>query len=143
MAAIFLSYRREDSAPHAGRLYDRLSARFGGANVFIDIDAVELGEDFVEAIARTVSACDVLIAVIGRNWLDAVDAAGRRRLDNPGDFVRMEIVAALDRNIRVVPVLVGGGRMPTVEELPEPLAKLATRNGLQISDVRFLRTRTD
>src|SRR4030095_295099 len=137
MATIFLSYRREDSAAHAGRLYDRLSAHFGKANVFMDIDTIDLGEDFVEAITKTVGACDVLIALIGRQWLTAADAEGRRRLEKSDDFVRMEIAAALERNIRVVPALVGGASMPAAEGLPQPLAKLATRNGLQISDERF------
>lgn len=137
MATIFLSYRREDSAAHAGRLYDRLSAHFGKANVFMDIDTIDLGEDFVDAITKTVGVCDVLIALIGRQWLTATDAEGRCRLEKPDDFVRMEIAAALERNIRVVPALVGGASMPIAEGLPQPLAKLATRNGLQISDERF------
>src|SRR5262245_23829831 len=137
MATIFLSYRREDSAAHAGRLYDRLSAHFGKANVFMDIDTIDLGEDFVEAITRTVGACDVLIALIGRQWLTAADAEGRPRLEKPDDFVRMEIAAALERNIRVVPALVGGASMPVAEALPQPLAKLAFRNALQISNERF------
>ena len=137
MATIFLSYRREDSAAHAGRLYDRLSAHFGKANVFMDIDTIDLGEDFVDAITKTVGACDVLIALIGRQWLTAADAEGRCRLEKPDDFVRMEIAAALERNIRVVPALVGRASMPIAEGLPQPLSKLATRNGLQISDERF------
>jgi TIR domain len=107
-AKLFINYRREDTAPYAGRLYDRLTAHFGEDQVFIDIDQIEPGEDFVEAINRKVGTCDIAIVAIGPNWLGATDASGKRRLDDAEDFVRMEIVAALQRKIRVIPVLVGG-----------------------------------
>lgn len=113
MAKVFISYRREDSIAYAGRVCDRLQAHFGKGQVFMDIDTLEPGEDFVEVLERTVSACDVLIAIIGRQWLSAKDEDGKSRLDNPEDFVRLEITAALNRGIRVIPALVGGGSMPS------------------------------
>jgi hypothetical protein len=136
-ANVFINYRREDTAPYAGRLYDLLSAHFGEDQVFIDIDKIEPGEDFVEAIDRKVSACDIAIVAIGPRWLGATDASGKRRLDDKEDFVRMEIVAALQRKIRVIPVLVGGAQMPRKEELPEALAPLSRRNAIELSETRF------
>ena len=109
---LFISYRREDTAPYAGRLYDRLAAHFGDDQVFIDIDQIEPGDDFVEAINRKVGACEIAIVLIGPSWLRVTDASGKRRLDDNDDLVRMEIVAALQRNIRVIPVLVGEAHMP-------------------------------
>lgn len=108
MARIFLSYRREDSGGWAGRLYDRLSQHFGDEHVFMDVDTIELGLDLVEVIQQAVRSCDVLLALIGRQWLTVADAMGRPRLANPKDFVRLEIATALARNIRVIPVLVSG-----------------------------------
>src|SRR5215471_16024511 len=134
---LFINYRREDTAPYAGRLYDRLTAHFGEGQVFIDIDQIEPGEDFVQAINRKVSACDIAIVAIGPNWLRATDASGKRRLDDEEDFVRMEIVAALRRKIRVIPVLVGGARMPGRHDLPEALAPLSRRNAIELSETRF------
>ena len=105
---IFISYRREETAYPAGWLYDRLADRFGSDQVFKDVDSIELGDDFVEVITRAVGACDVLLALIGQEWLTITDARGRRRLSNPHDFVRLEIEAALTRNVRVIPILVDG-----------------------------------
>eukprot|EP01041_Mallomonas_annulata_P016357 gene16357-biopygen9244 len=110
MDGIFISYRRDDSAGYAGRLYDRLAAQFGADRVFMDVAGIELGTDFVTAIEQAVGSCKVLIVVIGDEWLSTTDTAGRRRLDDPHDFVRLETSVALEREIRVVPVLVGGGR---------------------------------
>jgi hypothetical protein len=136
---IFISYRRDDSPAYAGWLYEHLTARFGKANVFMDVDSVKLGVDFVENIQRILSQCDVQIALIGPRWLTATDAKGRRRLDRPEDFVRMEIVAALKRGIRLIPVLLDGVDMPSAGELPSQLAKLATRNGIEMSHKTFSR----
>ena len=134
---LFISYRREDSPGHAGRMYDRLRDRFGPEQVFWDIE-VEPGMDFVEAIENAVGSCEVMVAVIGRSWLNAVDSQGRPRLHNPDDFVRLEIETALKRNVLVIPVLVFGAVMPQPSELPEGLLrKLARRNALEISDKRF------
>jgi glycine cleavage system H protein len=137
MSRIFISYRRDDSAGYAGRLYDRLSDRFGEDQIFMDIDTIEPGLDFVEVIEEAVGSCDALIALIGKQWLTITDATGRRRLDNPEDFVRLEIATALDRSIRVIPVLVRGATMPRSQDLPKALRKLARRNALEISDTRF------
>ncbi|HEY6320333.1 MAG TPA: toll/interleukin-1 receptor domain-containing protein [Thermoanaerobaculia bacterium] len=133
---IFVNYRREDSAGHAGRLFDRLSARFP-ARVFMDIDNLEPGVDFVEVIETAVGSCEVLIVVIGNEWLSVKDAAGRRRLDDPADYVRLEIATALQRQVRVIPVLVQRASMPRAEELPPDLVKLARRNAIELSDARW------
>lgn len=133
MDGIFISYRRDDSAGYAGRLYDRLAAHFGADRVFMDVAGIELGTDFVNAIEQAVGSCKVLIVVIGDEWLSTTDAAGRRRLDDPHDFVRLETGVALAREIRVVPVLVGGALMPRGEELPADLKALARRQAIEIS----------
>ena len=112
-------------------------AHFGEDQVFIDIDQIEPGEDFVEAINRKVGACDIAIVAIGPNWLRATDSSGKRRLDDEEDFVRMEIVAALRRKIRVIPVLVGGAQMPQKQDLPKALAPLSRRNAIEVSERRF------
>lgn len=125
---IFLSYRREDASGHAGRLYDVLAAEFGAENVFMDIDTIDLGADFVAVITEAVASCDVLIALIGRQWLSA-------RLENPDDFVRLEIEAALKRDVFVIPAYVQGVSQPTSEQLPEGLGSLARRQGTQLRDV--------
>ncbi len=137
MPGIFISYRREDSAGHAGRLFDRLVEHFGKDRVFMDVAGIEPGTDFVEAIDSAVGSCEVLIVVIGRQWTTFVEPDGRRRLDNPNDFIRLEVATALKRNIRVVPVLVQGARMPKTDELPSELEKLARRQGVEISDTRW------
>jgi FKBP-type peptidyl-prolyl cis-trans isomerase FklB len=136
-AKLFINYRREDTAPYAGRLYDRLAAHFGLDQVFMDIDQIDPGEDFVEVINRKIGSCEIAIIAIGPRWLGATDAAGNRRLDDSEDFVRMEIVAALERKIRVIPVLVGGARMPRKQDLPEALAPLSRRNAIELSEARF------
>ncbi len=133
MDGIFISYRRDDSAGYAGRLYDRLVAVFGPERVFMDVEGIEPGLDFVEAIEDAVSSCRVLIAVIGDEWTTAADAAGRRRLDDPNDFIRLETGAALKRGIRVVPVLVGGALMPQTADLPEDLKSLTRRQAIEIT----------
>jgi hypothetical protein len=137
---IFVSYRRQDIQDFAGRLYDRLAERFGADQVFMDVDTIEPGADFVEAINRAVAACTVLLAVIGPKWLTATDEQGRRRLDNPDDFVRLEIEAALTRDVRVIPVLAQGAIIPGRDDLPESLVHLARRNALSIRHESF---RTD
>lgn len=135
MARIFISYRRDDAAGHAGRLYDQLREDFGEEHVFMDVDAIEPGVDFVERIESAVATADVFLAVLGRSWASVADAEGRRRLDNPDDFVRREVGAALRRRMTVIPVLVGGAEMPSARELPEDLAPLTRRNALLVSDL--------
>ncbi len=135
---IVISYRREDTAGHAGHLYADLTEHFGA--VFMDIDAIEPGSDFTEVISDAISRCDVLIAMIGKGWLTATDRNGRRRIEKEDDFVRLELASALERKVRVVPVLVQEAEMPTVDELPPPLAGLARRHAIDLSDRRW---RTD
>src|SRR5208282_1355069 len=134
---IFISYRREESRWSARSLHDRLCRNFDPKQIFMDIDAIALGEDFVKSIEATVAKCDVLIAVIGNNWLTSKDDHGDRRLDNPDDFVRMEIGAALKREISVIPVLVDAALMPRAIDLPEDLKSLVRRNALRITDTSF------
>jgi hypothetical protein len=133
---IFISYRRNEAAGHAGRLSDRLIKRFGRAQIFQDIDSIQPGDDFAEAIADAVASCHVLLALIGDRWLKIKDREGRR-LDNPKDFVRLEIEAALSRNIRVIPILIDGATMPRDGQLPASLAGLAGRQALELSSNRF------
>jgi TIR domain len=135
---IFINYRREDTAGHAGRLYDALAARFGDDHVFMDIDAIDPGEDFTQVVEQSVGSCDVLLALIGRSWTSTVDREGRRRLDKPNDWVRVEIQTALERpDTRVIPTLVQGAEMPSSDELPPPLQKLSHRNAFEIRDSRW------
>ena len=134
MSQIFISYRREDSAGHTGRLRDALSAEFGAARIFRDLDTIAPGDDFVQAISRGVASCAVFLAVIGRNWLAAADRDGRRRLDTPADHVRTELTEALQRGVRVIPVLVQGAAMPQASDLPDSLKPLADRNAIALDD---------
>lgn len=134
---VFICYRREETAAHAGRLYDAMVARFGEANVFMDVD-IAPGVDFVERITEVVSGCLVLIVVMGRNWATVTDEDGNPRLSDPDDFVRLEVETGLRRNdVTPIPVLVGGARMPKREALPEPLQPLTRRNALDLSDARW------
>lgn len=137
MRSIFISYRRDDSAGYAGRLADNLAARFGSDEVFQDIEAIRAGDDFVRAIDTAIGACRVVIVLIGDGWLDAVDGQGRRRLDDPHDFVRAEVAAALQRGVPTIPVLIEGARMPASEALPQPLRALARIQALELSDSRW------
>lgn len=135
---IFISYRREDSGGYAGRLYADLVKSFGKRNVFMDIDTIQGGDDFIKVLEQTLNLCDVLIAVLGKNWLTIKDAkTGARRLDDPEDFVRRELATALKRNIVVVPVLVQGTMMPQKVNLPEDIKSLADRQTVDISDNRW------
>jgi len=134
---IFISYRRADSAGYAGRIYDRLAAHFGKDAIFMDVDTIAAGVDFVEVLENAVQSCDVLVALIGRQWLSIKDKAGKQRLDNPQDFVRVEVAAALKRGIRVIPVLVDGTPMPNSEQLPSNLESLARRNAVLVNHYSF------
>jgi len=135
--AIFVSYRRDDSEGEAGRLFDDLVAVFGENSVFMDVAAIEVGRDFRKAIEDSVSTCGVVLAVIGKGWIDAKNEAGQRRLDDPTDFVRLETASALRRDIPVVPVLVRGAKMPRIEQLPDDLKELSYRNGVELTHVRW------
>jgi hypothetical protein len=132
MPKIFVCYRRDDSAHQAGRLYDSLVRKFGRRAVFKDVDSISLGDDFREILAEQVARCDVLLAVIGDGWLSSASPGGSRRLDDPDDYVRVEIEAALARGIPVIPVLVGHAPLPKPEDLPETLRGLPFRNGISV-----------
>jgi Tol biopolymer transport system component len=134
---VFISYRRDDAAYPAGWLFDRLAERFGEEQIFKDVDSIELGDDFVETIGEAVGSTDVLLALIGEKWLTVAGEDGRRRLDDPADFVRLEIEAALARKVRVIPILVEGASMPSEDELPASLMPLARRQALELSPARF------
>jgi len=137
MPGVFISYRREDSAAYAGRLFDILSAAFGADNTFMDVDDIKGGDDFTTVIERTLGASDALVAVIGPHWIAVAEQAGKRRLDDPNDFVRIEIAKALQRGIRVIPVLVGGATLPHPSDLPDNLKALCDRQAVEIRDTRF------
>lgn len=131
-SGVFISYRRSEAAAYAGRLYDRLAARFGREKVFIDMENVGWGEDFVEAISEAAQSCAVMIVLISRGWSRGAD----EELD---DYVRLEVAKALGRKIRVIPILIQGATMPAPKELPEDLAPLVRRNALALSDTRWER----
>jgi hypothetical protein len=134
---VFISYRRDDSGGFAGRVYDRLVKSLGRDSVFFDVvDDIRADRDFVKVLSERVGRCDALIAVIGRNWVASADN-GNRRLDDPNDFVRVEIESALARKIRVIPVLVDGAAMPRADDLPDCLKKFPYRQGIEISHTRF------
>lgn len=137
MSGIFLSYRRDDASGWAGRLYEHLVREVGPEQVFIDIDTIAPGEDFRKAIELTMDVCDVVMVVIGPSWLTARDEAGNRRLEDERDTHRAEVLAALTADVRVVPLLVGGAKMPQASELPEPLKGLSYRNAAVVEDRRF------
>jgi hypothetical protein len=150
MSGIFISYRRDDSAGHAGRLFDRLREQFGagnvaaesqaqgaGARVFMDVEGIAPGTDFVKAIHNAVDGSDVVLAVIGSGWLDCQDAQGRRRLDDAEDFVRLEIASALRLNKVVIPVLVHEAEMPLDDALPDELKPLARRQAVMLTDTNW------
>ena len=134
---IFISYRRQDSAYPAGWLYDRLAERFGADQIFKDVDSIELGDDFVETITNAVGSCDILLALIGQQWLDIASSDGARRLDDPDDFVRLEIEAALERKVLLIPILVDGALMPRGDRLPPSIAPMVRRQALELSPNRF------
>src|SRR5215467_6621554 len=134
---VFISYRRDDSAGYAGRVRDRLERELGRNLVFMDVDGIPLGTNFSKVLHEEVAKCDVLLAVIGPNWLDARDEHGNRRLDNPNDFVRIEIAAALQRSIPVIPLLLDGAKIPKADELPEDLKELQLRNGMEVRHASF------
>jgi hypothetical protein len=134
---IFLSYRREDSAPYARSLQIELKQRFPATQVFLDLDSIEAGLDFAQVIQRAISSSAVLVALIGRQWTTIVDEEGRRRLDNPDDYVRYEIQTALELGRRVIPVLVDGAKPLQQKDLPSQLQSLTRLNALDLSYSRY------
>lgn len=138
MQDIFVSYRRQDSQSAAGRLSDHLRDQLPGVRIFRDVETIDPGVDFVDAIGRALKSCAVLLAVIGPRWSSIEDGRGRRRLDDPHDYTRLEIATALARRgVRVIPVLVDGALMPGAAELPDDLQALARRNAIELTDKRF------
>ncbi len=137
MSGVFISYRREDSGGYAGRLFDILSARFGIENTFMDLAGIRGGEDFVRVIEEKIGSCDVLLAVIGERWLTIASGDGTRRLEAAGDFVRLEIGKALERNVPVIPVLVGNATMPHQKDVPDDLRALALHQAMDVRDAHF------
>jgi hypothetical protein len=134
---IFLSYRRQDAAPYARLLQYQLSERFPDAHVFMDLDSIEAGLDFAEVIRDAVDSSSVLVALIGRQWATVADEEGRRRLDDPDDYVRFEVQTALERGVRVIPVLVDDARPLRQQQLPAGLHKLVRLNALELSYGRY------
>ena len=134
---IFINYRRDDAIAAAGRLHDRLAQAFGRKNLFMDVDHIPAGVDFIGYLEAQVASCEVFLAVMGPNWIDARDDAGRRRIENPEDFVTIEIAAALARDIRVIPVLIDGARIPKADELPDALKPLVRRNAVEVRNAQF------
>jgi hypothetical protein len=134
---VFVSYRRQDEPHFTGRLVDQLAARFGKDNVFMDVDSIDPGTRFEEAIERSLQRSKVMIVIIGRRWADAVDAHGARRLDDPRDLVRREIEAAITRGTPIIPVLAEGAAMPDRSDLPDSMADLTSYHALEVSHPRF------
>jgi len=134
---IFISYRREDAAPYALLLKVQLSEQFSDARVFMDMDSIDPGLDFAEVIQQAVGSCAVLVALIGRQWATLTDEEGQRRIDDPDDLVRFEVQAALERGVRVIPVLVDGARPLKRQQLPAELQKLARLNALELTYGRY------
>ncbi len=137
MGGIFISYRRGDSEGQARALSIELARYVGEGSVFMDVDSIALGRDFRQALHERLESCDALLALIGPGWLDVKDGAGKRRLEDPADYVRQEIAVALVRNIPVTPVLVQGAAMPAPERLPHDLKDLSFRNGFELSHTRW------
>ena len=139
MPRIFLSYRRNDAAGHAGRIFDRLERAFGSDNVFMDVAGIGPGENFAEAIDRRISDCEVVLVVMGREWLGQGDAEGGEtaRIAHEHDFVRAEVMAALRLKKVVIPVLVNGAALPSRDMLPGDLVELLALNAIRLHDDGF------
>jgi DNA polymerase len=137
MSRIFINYRRQDTEGYVGRLYDHLTRHFEPDDIFMDVENIQPGADFVAALEEAVSGCDVFIAMIGPQWLTATDERGQPRLGQWNDFVRLEIAMALKHNKLVIPLLVGRARMPSPDQLPEDINLLSRRNAMELSHQGF------
>jgi hypothetical protein len=137
MSTVFISYRREIAAGEARALFNDLAERLGENSVFMDVDSIALGRDFRSVLQGVLASCDLMLVLIGRNWVDVKDEEGRTRLAKPDDFVRLEIEAALRRDIVVTPVLVQGAQIPAAEKLPTEIKDLAYRHGFELSHSRW------
>ena len=136
MTGIFISYRRRGSQGFAGRLADDLIDRFGEEQVFRDVE-IRPGDDFAETIESAIASCSALLVVLGPHWLEHRNEKGEPRLHEPGDWVRLEIEAALTRNTWVVPILVGGARMPPASALPDSIRRLSRIQAFELTDRRW------
>ena len=134
--SVFISYRRDDSSGYTLAIYEKLKSALGDEGVFMDMDDIPHGENFAKHIEKVLNKADTVLVMIGKGWLNASNAKGRR-LDEPGDYVRMEIATALSKDLRVIPVLLRGAEMPTPETLPEDLQDLCMRNAIRIHDDQF------
>ena len=134
---IFINYRKDDSRWNALALYNELQKYFDKDQIFKDFNTILPGDDFVFSIENALRKCDVLLVIIGKTWLDIADEKGRRRLDDPDDFVRLEVSTALSRNIQVIPVLFDNVSMPRADDLPENMRMLYRRQFVQIDNTRF------
>jgi hypothetical protein len=132
MGAVFINYRRDDADGQARALFNELSAIIGKEAVFIDVDDIALGRDFRQVLQERLASSDLMLSLIGPDWLKSRDSDGKRRINKTGDYVRQEIATALERNIRVAPVLVGGARLPSAKQLPDDLKDLAYRQGFEL-----------
>jgi|GEM_PF-1445632 hypothetical protein len=137
MLNIFISYRRDDSAGYAGRLADSLEAKFGSGRIFRDVEDINPGDNFINSIEHNLKQAAVTLVVIGKNWLSAKDSNGLLRLQNPQDFVRLEIESALKLGHQIIPILIDNTTMPNAHELPESIAAIAYRQALVCSDTRW------
>ncbi len=137
MKGIFISYRRADSAPYAGRICDHLRRTFPSVSVFMDVEAINPGADFIKAVDANLADSAVVLAVIGPQWNSIRDSNGQRRVEDPNDYVVRELATAIQRQANVIPLLVGGAQMPGAATLPPSLQELSRRNAMEISDNRF------
>lgn len=137
MPTIFISYRRDESTGYAGRIHERLAGKFGTRSVFMDLDDIKPGKDFIQVIEDHIASCDFLLALIGKQWLTLQTADGRRRIDDPNDFVRIEIARALARNVRIIPVLINNAHMPAEPDLPQDIRGLCRHQAVELSEERW------
>ena len=137
MTRVFISYRRDDASANAGRLCDWLQRQFKTQNVFLDTESIAPGDRFPAVLRERLATTEVLLAVVGKGWTTITDAAGNRRILDPQDFVALEVRSALERGIRVIPVLVGGASMPKADQLPPELRSFVECNAVTVDDARF------
>ena len=137
MSTVFISYRRQTASAEARAIFNDLATRLGKNSVFMDVDSIALGRDFRSALQKTLAVCDVMLLIIDKDWLTVKDEKGRVRLENPGDYVRQEIEAALKRDIVLTPVLVAGAQMPAPEELPAEIRDMVYRNAFELTFNRW------
>jgi len=137
MPRIFITYRRDESTGYAGRIHERLANLYGTASVFMDVDDIDPGTDFVDAIENRISSCEVLLVLVGKRWLTMQDSNGRRRIDDPNDLVRIEVANSLAANKRIIPVLLDGASMPAEKNLPDSLKALSEHQAIELSEKRW------